>query len=92
MTKSFPHQDHKTKNRKNSKVDCNHTNVANVVFHTTGIMLTNENICYLSGLCNWLRKIDEIKEKNFTEKMTNYFEEKKSTIWSYTMMEKIINL
>ena len=43
------------------KVDGNHTIAANVVFHTTGIMLSNENIAYLYGLCNEIEKIDKIK-------------------------------
>ena len=32
-----------------SKDDGNHTIAENVVFHVTGIMLSNENIAYLSG-------------------------------------------
>ena len=35
-----------------SKADENHATAANVVFLTTGIMLSNDNITYLSGLCN----------------------------------------
>ena len=41
-----------------SKADRNHTIAANVVFHTTGIMLSNENIAFLSGLYNDVEKID----------------------------------
>ena len=41
-----------------SKADGNYTIAANVVFHTTGIMLSNDNIAYLSGLSNNLEKID----------------------------------
>ena len=44
-------------------------------------MLSNENIAYLSGLCNDLEKIDKIKKQNFTEKKFNhmvlYHDEKK---------------
>ena len=60
-----------------SKADGNHTIAANVVFHTTGIMLSNDNIAYLSGLCNDLEKIDKIKKQNSTEKMINYLKKKK---------------
>ena len=45
-----------------SKADGNHTMAANVVFHTT-IMLFNDCMAYLSGLCNDLEKIDKIKKK-----------------------------
>ena len=51
-----------------SKADRNHTIAANVVFHTTGIILSNENIAYLSGLCNDLEKIDKIKKAKFHRK------------------------
>ena len=37
-----------------SKADGDHTIAANVVFHTTGIMLSKHNIAYLSGLCGEL--------------------------------------
>ena len=46
-----------------SKADGSHTIGANVVFHTTGIMRSNDNIANLSGLCNDLEKIDKIKNK-----------------------------
>ena len=38
-----------------SKADGNHTIAANVVFHTTGIMLSKHNIAYVSGLYNELK-------------------------------------
>ena len=44
---------------KSSKTDENHTIATNVVFHTIGIMRSNENVAYLSGLCNDLEKIDK---------------------------------
>ena len=47
-----------------SKADGN----ANIVFHTTGIMLSKHNIAYLSGLCSELQELDDIKEQNPTEK------------------------
>ena len=59
-----------------SKADEIHTIVANVVFHTTDIMLSNENTAYLSGLCNDLEKIDKIKKQNSTEKIINYLRKK----------------
>ena len=55
-----------------SKPDENHTIAANVVFHTTGIMISNENIAYLSGLCNDLETIDKIKKQNSTKNTINY--------------------
>ena len=60
-----------------SKADGNHTITANVVFHTTGIMLSKHNIAYLSGLCGELQEMDDIKEQNPTEKMINYLRRKK---------------
>ena len=45
-----------------SKAYGHHTIAANVVFHTTGIMFSNDNIAYLSGLCNDLEKM--LKSKN----------------------------
>ena len=51
-----------------SKDDGNRTIAANDMFHTTGIMLSNENIAYLSGLCNGLEKIDKFKKLNSTKK------------------------
>ena len=51
-----------------SKADGNHTVAANVVFHTTGVMLSKNNIAYLSGLCNKLENLNGIKEQNSTEK------------------------
>ena len=59
-----------------SKADGNHTIAANVVFHTTDIMLSNENIAYLSGWCNDLENIVKIKKQNSTENMINYFKKK----------------
>ena len=59
-----------------SKADGNHIIAANVVFHTTGIMLSNNNIAYLNCVCNDLEKIDKIKKHNFTEKMINYLKKK----------------
>ena len=35
-----------------SKAGGNHTITSNVVFYTTGIMLFNANIAYLTGLCD----------------------------------------
>ena len=55
-----------------SKADGNHTITGNVVFHTTGIMLSKHNIAYLSGLCGELQELDDIKEQNPSEKMINY--------------------
>ena len=55
-----------------SKADGNHTIAANFAFHTTSIMLSNDNIAFLSGLCDDLKKIDKIKRQNSTEKMINY--------------------
>ena len=69
-----------------SKADGNHTMAANIVLHTTGIMLSNENIAHLSGLCNDLEKIDKIKKQNSIE--TIIIEEKNSIIWCYIIMEK----
>ena len=60
-----------------SKPDGNHAIAANVVFHTTGIMLSRHNIAYLSGLCGNLQQLDDVKEQNPTEKMTNYLRRKK---------------
>ena len=59
-----------------SKAYGNHTIAANVVFHTTGIILSNDNIAYLSGLFNDLGKIDNNKKLNSTEK--NFFFEEKN--------------
>ena len=44
------------------KADGYHTIAANVVFHTTSVMLSNNNIAYLSGLCDDLKNL--IKSKN----------------------------
>ena len=71
-----------------SKADGNHTIVSNIVFHATDIMLFNDNIAYLSGLCNDLEKIDKIKKQNSTENMINYLKKKNSIIWCYTMTKK----
>ena len=60
-----------------SKSDGNHTIAANVVFHTTGIMLSKHNIAYLSGLCGDLQELDDLKDQNPTEKMINYLRRKK---------------
>ena len=46
-----------------SKADGNHTIAANDVFHTTGIMLSNDNIAHISGLCNDLQKLINSKNK-----------------------------
>ena len=46
-----------------SKADGNHTIAANVVFHTTGVMLSRNNIHYLSGVYNELENLDGIKAK-----------------------------
>ena len=59
-----------------SNADGKHTISANVMFHITGIMLSNENIAFLSGLCNDLEKIDKIEKQNFTEIMINYLKKK----------------
>ena len=53
------------------------------MFHTTGIMLSNENIAYLSGLCNDLKKIDKSKKQNSTENMINYLKKKNNHIVLY---------
>ena len=60
-----------------SKADRNHTVAANFVFHKTDIMLLKHSIVYLSGHCNQLKKFDEIKEQNSTEKIINYLKGKK---------------
>ena len=75
-------------------MEITHTIAANVVLHTTGIMLSNENIAYLSGLCNDLEKIDKRKKENSTEKMSDYLKKKKSIIWCCIMTKKnhLINL
>ena len=59
------------------KADGNHTIAANVVFHTTGIMLSKHNIACLCCLCSKLQELNEIKEQNHTEKMINYPRRKK---------------
>ena len=46
-----------------SKANGNHTIAANFVFHITAIMLSNDNIAYLSSLCNDLKKIIKSKSK-----------------------------
>ena len=70
-----------------SNADGNHTIAANVVFHTTVIMLYNDNIAYLNCLCNNLEKL--IKSKNkIPQKKDELFEEKNSIIWCYIMMAK----
>ena len=46
-----------------SKADGSHNIAANVVFHTTGVMLSRNNIHYLSGLCNDLEDLDGITKK-----------------------------
>ena len=51
-----------------SKADGNCIIAANVVFHKTGFMLSNEDIACLSGLCNDLEKIYTIKKQNSIEK------------------------
>ena len=51
-----------------SKADGNHTIEANVVFHTTGITLSNKNIAYFSGLCNDLEILIKSKNKIVQEK------------------------
>ena len=66
-----------------SKAHGSYTIVANVVFFTIGIILSNKNLAYLSGLCNQLRKIDEIKEQNPTEKRITYLKGKK---FNYTVL------
>ena len=75
-----------------SKADGNHTIAANVVFHTTGIMLSNDNIAYLSGLCNDLEKIDKINKQNSTEKMINYLKKKYDHMVLYHDGKKINSL
>ena len=40
-------------------------------------MLFDENISYLTDLCNQLEKNDKIETQNFTEKMMNYLKENK---------------
>ena len=75
-----------------SKAGGNHTIAANVVFHTTGIMLSNDNIANLSGLCNDPEIIDKFKKQNFTEKMINHLKKNFLIIWCYIMMEKISSL
>ena len=51
-----------------SKANCNHTIAANVVFHTTGIILSKYNVAYLSSLCSKLQHLDDMKKQNPTEK------------------------
>ena len=74
-----------------SKTDGNHTITANVVFHTTGIILSKHNIAYLSRLCGELQQLDDIKEQNPTEKLTNYLRRKNIITWYYIMMVKTMN-
>ena len=59
-----------------SKADGNHTIAANVVFHTTGVILSRNNIHYLSGSCNELENVDGVIRKDSTEKMKNYLKKK----------------
>ena len=51
-----------------SKASGNYTITANAALHTTGIMLSNKNIAYLSDLCIQQRKIGEIKKTKFHRK------------------------
>ena len=76
------------------KADGNHKIVANVVFHTTGFMLSNENTSYLSDLFNDLEKIDQIKMQNSTEKMINYLKKKKfnQMVLYHDKKNQLINL
>ena len=46
-----------------SKADGNHTVAVNVVFHTTGVMLSRKIIHYLRGLSNELENLDGIRKK-----------------------------
>ena len=57
------------------KADGNYTIAANVVFHTTDIMLSFGNIAYLSDSFSQLRKIDDTKEKSSTEKLIDFLKE-----------------
>ena len=50
------------------KVDGNNIIAVNVVFHTSGIIPSNENIAYLCGLCNNLEKIDKNQKVKFHRK------------------------
>ena len=74
-----------------SKYDGNHAIAANLVFHTTGIMLSNHNIAYLSGLCGELKQLDDIKEQNPTEKMINFLRRENRITWYYIMMVNMTN-
>ena len=37
----------------------------NVMFHATGIALSKHNIAYLSGLCDEVKQLDDIKEQKW---------------------------
>ena len=71
-----------------SKAEENNTIAANVVFHTTGIMISSENIAYLSGLCYDLEKNDKIKNKIPQKKLLIILRIFFLIIWCYTMKEK----
>ena len=58
-----------------SKADGNHSTAANVVFRTTGVMLSRNNIHYVSGLCNELENLNGIRKKS-TEKRIDYLKKK----------------
>ena len=60
-----------------SKADWIHTIALNVVFPTTGIMLSGNSVHYLSSICNELQNLDGIKEQNSTEIMIDYLKTKK---------------
>ena len=58
--------------KKISKANGNHTMAANVVSHATEIIQLKYNLAYVSGLCNELKQLDDMKEQNSTKKMINY--------------------
>ena len=60
-----------------SKADGSYSVAANVMFQKTGVMLSRNNIHYLSGLCNEVQNLHGTKEQNLTDKMIDYLKKKK---------------
>ena len=48
------------------------------MFHTTGIMLSKHNIANVSGLCNEIKQMDDIKEQISIENTFICFQDKKN--------------
>ena len=66
----------KSMTEKISKADGNHTIAADIVFRTTGIMLSKHYLSYLIGLCDKLKQLNDIKVQNLTQTMIYYLREK----------------